>query len=202
MNGLPFNWFDLVFLVVLFFGLRIGRKHGMSDELPALLKWLAIALGCAFVYQPLGKIIVSRSSVFSELDAYLMAYVATALVIAAIFSVLKSALGEKWVSAEFFGGSEFYLGMISGCIRAACILIAVLALLNARSYNTAEVNAAIRYQKEVYGSNFFPTLQTIQAQVFERSMIGPTIKRDMAFLLIKPTRPEKKQLKRKETQLP
>jgi len=201
-NGLPFNWFDLLLLALLFWGLRIGRKRGMSEELPYLLKWLAIAFGCAFAYQPLGLLITSHSSVFSDLAAYRMAYIGTALVIAAFFSALKTALGEKWVSAEFFGSTEFYLGMVAGCIRFCCMLIAALSLLNARSYNAAEVNAAIKYQNENYGSNFFPTMQTVQSQVFERSMIGPTIKKDLAFLLIKPTRPEKKELRRKETQLP
>jgi hypothetical protein len=74
--------------------------------------------------------------------------------------------------------------------------------LNARSYNSAEVSASVKYQKDMYGSEFFPTLQTLQSQVFEKSMIGPTIKKDLAFFLIKPTRPEKKEIKRKEASLP
>jgi hypothetical protein len=201
MNNLPFNWFDLVVVVVLILGMRSGRKHGMSDELPGLLKWLAIAFGCAFAYEPVGQMILTSSSVFSQLGAYLMAYLATALVIAAVFAALKSALGQKWVSSEVFGRSEFYLGMISGMVRFSCMLIAALALLNARSYNTAEVNANITFQKEAYGSDFFPTLHVLQLQVFEKSMMGPFFAKDMDFLLIKPTRPEKVVIKRKEIPL-
>ena len=202
LNNLPFNWFDLAILVVLFIGLRSGRKRGMSEELPGLLKWLAIILGCGLAYQPVGLMITGSSSVFSELDAYLIAYTGTALVIAAVFAALKSALGEKWVSSEVFGRSEFYLGMISGGIRFSCMLLAVLALINARSYNTAEIKASYKFQKDNYGSDFFPTFQSLQAQIFEKSRLGPCIRDDLGFLLIKPTRPEKKEIKRKEIALP
>jgi uncharacterized membrane protein required for colicin V production len=199
---MPFNWFDLVILLVLFLGCRRGRKHGMSDELPKLLKWLAIMCVSALAYKPLGQLIVTNSSVFSELAAYLMAYLGTALLIAAVFAVLKSALGEKWVSGEVFGRSEFYLGMVAGGVRFCCILMIVLALVNARAFNAAEVNANVNYQKAMYGSDFFPTFHTFQSQIFEKSLLGPSIKRDLGFLLIEPTAPEKKQLKRKELNLP
>ena len=70
---------------------------------------------------------------FSDLAGYLMAYIAAALVIAILFALLKKAVGSKLVSAETFGKSEFYLGMIAGMVRYACMLIAVLALLNAKT---------------------------------------------------------------------
>ena len=42
LDKLPFNWFDFVLVVVLVVGVFRGRKHGMSEELLPLLKWLAI----------------------------------------------------------------------------------------------------------------------------------------------------------------
>jgi uncharacterized membrane protein required for colicin V production len=199
--NLPFNWFDLVVLVVMIVGMQRGRKHGMSEELVSLLKWLAILFGCAVLYQPLG-VAISASPVFNLLASYLMAYLGTALVIAALFAVLKSAVGGKLLGSDVFGRSEFYLGMMAGMIRFVCILVVALALLGARAYNSAEIRADIKYQNDVYGSNFFPKLYTVQSQVFENSLCGPWIKNNLAFLLIKPTAPEKKELKKKETPLP
>jgi uncharacterized membrane protein required for colicin V production len=199
--NLPFNWFDLLVLVVLIVGMQRGRKHGMSEELISLLKWLAIVMVCAVAYQPLGTAIAT-SNVFNLLSGYLMAYLGTALVIAALFAGLKTAMGGKLLGSDVFGRSEFYLGMFAGMVRFICVLIVALALLAARAYSTTEIRADIKYQNDVYGSNFFPKLYTVQSQVFDNSLCGPWIKNNLAFLLIKPTTPEKKELKKKETPLP
>jgi len=198
---MPFNWFDVLVVAVLIAGILVGRKRGMSQELIGVLMWLSIAIGCAFLYEPLGTMI-AQGSVFSQLSAYCMAYLGIGLLIATVFMLLKRAVGEKLVGSDAFGGSEFYLGMLGGMVRFACILITVLALLNARSYTQAEVKAELNYQNDVYGSNFFPTLYTVQAQVFEQSLIGPLIRQNLSMMLIKPTSPEKKQLKRKEIAYP
>src|SRR5262249_23202370 len=97
--NLPFNWFDLVVVVVLIVGLQRGRKHGMSEELTRLLKWLAIAFGCALLYEPLGSALAT-GSVFDLLSGYLMAYVGSALVITALFALVKKAVGEKLVGSD------------------------------------------------------------------------------------------------------
>jgi hypothetical protein len=71
----------------------------------------------------------------------------------------------------------------------------MLALLNARSFDSHEVAAEIKFQNDNYGSQFFPTLRSVQSAVFEKSLTGPWIKRNLALLLIKPTAPQKKDLK-------
>jgi len=118
--------------------------------------------------------------------------------IAAAFALIKKAMGEKLISSEVFGRTEFYLGMMAGMVRWCCMLMMGLALLNARHFNQAEIKADVKYQNDVYGSTFFPKLYSIQAQVFEHSLTGPWIKDNLGFLLIKSTVPEKKELKRKQ----
>ena len=83
--NLPFNWFDVLLVIVLFVGLQRGRKRGMSEELMSLFKWLAIILGCAFLYQPIGDKI-AESPVFGQLSGYLMAYFAIALIISPVIA--------------------------------------------------------------------------------------------------------------------
>jgi len=201
LDKMPFNWFDVAVVVTLGWGIHRGRKHGMSEELLGVLKWLTIIFVCAFAYMPIGAKI-AESPVFSTLSGYLMAYFACALVIAVGFAYLKKALGGKLVGSDVFGKSEFYLGMVAGMVRCSCVLIAALALLNARSYSRAEVQDELAFQNDVYGSHFFPTLQTVQSQVFERSLAGPWIKQKLSVLLITPTAPEKKELKQKEYTVP
>ena len=202
LDNLPFNWFDIALLVVLFVGLQCGRKNGLSVELLGALQWLAILFGCAFAYEPVGDFITGSTTVFSMFSANLTAYAAAALLIASLFAFMKKASGGKLFGGDAFGNGEFYLGMVAGMVKFTCITFALLALLNARYFSPAEVRAELKYQNEVYGSDFFPSLHTVQSQVFEKSFTGPWIKKQLSWLLIKPTVPEQTQLARKEFSVP
>jgi len=202
LDKLPVNLFDFVLVAVLVFGVLSGRKHGMSEELLPVLKWFALLCACAVAYEPLGSLFAQSSRVLSMLTCYLMAYIAVALVVLISFAGVKRGLGGKLIGSDIFGKAEYPLGMFSGLIRAACVLLAALALLNARFFSPTEVQAMEKFQNEVYGSNFFPGLHSLQSTVFESSLTGPWIKDHLSFLLIKPTAPEDKQIKQKEYVFP
>jgi uncharacterized membrane protein required for colicin V production len=202
LDQLPINLFDLVLIVVVIAGIARGRKHGMSEELLGLLKWLLILFGCAAVYEPVGLMVGAYTPMFGRLSCYLLAYVGVALLVFFLFAGIKRALDGKLLGSDIFGRSEYYLGMGSGVVRCSCMLLAALALLNARYYSPTEVRAMEKFQDDVYGSDYFPTLQSVQASVFSKSLTGPWIKQNLGFLLIKPTEPEDKQLHQKEAVLP
>src|SRR2546426_8220101 len=149
LENLPFNVFDLVLVAVLVTGIIRGRKHGMSEELLGLIKWLVILFGCAAFYEPGGSLLAQFSG-FSLLSCYLMTYVAGALIILASFAGLKHGLGGKLLGSDLFGGAEYYLGMVSGFVRFSCMLLVALALLNARLFTEAELQAKERFNKDVY----------------------------------------------------
>ena len=201
LDQLPVNLFDFLLLAFLVAGVLRGRKLGMSGELLSLLKWLAILTGCALVYQPIGQMFAQSTGIFSMLASYLTAYIVVAFVIFALFALIHRGLGGKLVGSDLFGSSEYYLGMGSGLVRFGCIALALLALLNARYFNATEIRAEENFQKDVYGSHFFPTLHGVQSTVFEKSLTGPWIRENLGFLLIKPTAPENKQIQRREVKL-
>jgi uncharacterized membrane protein required for colicin V production len=201
LDNLPFNWFDIAVAVVLLVGIMRGRKRGMSEECLTMLNWVTLVAVCSIAYEPIGQLLASVAP-FSQLFCYRVAYVATALVVASVFLLLKRALSGKLLGSDVFGRAEYYLGMPSGMLRFACILMAALALLNARLYRAEEVKAMAKFQNDNYGSQFFPTMQTVQDQVFTKSLIGPQIKTHLDFLLIKPTAPQNRQLERPTANLP
>ena len=201
LDKLPINLFDCVVLATFVVGLLRGRKHGMSEELIGLAKWLAVVIGCAFLYEPAGQWFASTSP-FSLLASFMIVYIAAALAILSIFAFCKNHLGGKLLGSDIFGRAEYYLGMGSGVVRLSCVLLAFLALLNARYFTPLEVRAMEKFQDDVYGSNYFPTWHTAQEVVFERSLSGPWIKAHLGFLLIKPTQPEDKSFHQKEANLP
>lgn len=197
LDNLPFNAFDIILVAVLLAGLTRGRKHGMSEELFSLVKWLVVVFGCAVLYEPLGKLF-AQECYFSVLTGYLIVYVGAALLILGAFALFKHSVGGKLLGSDIFGRAEYYLGMCAGVVRYSCIVLAVLALLNARYFTPQEVKAMTAFQQDVYGSEFFPTLHTAQATVFEQSLTGPWIRENLGFLLISPTKPELKELHQKE----
>ena len=202
LDQLPFNFFDALLVAVLFSGIARGRKNGMSEELLGLIQWLAVLIGCAVTYEQGGNLIGQFTSMFGLLTCYLLAYVGGALLILLVFGGIKRSLGGKLLGSDIFGRSEYYLGMASGLVRWTCILLAALALLNARYYNPTEVRAMEKFQDEVDGSNFFPTLQSVQSTVFDKSLTGPWIKKNLGFLLIKPTEPDRGELHQKDAAFP
>lgn len=201
LDALPVNVFDLGLVVLLLLGIMRGRKRGMSEELMDLVKWLALLWGCAYIYEPAGRLI-AQSSPFSLLASYLIAYVGGVLVFLGSFALLKRGLGGKLVGSDIFGRSEYYLGMGSGLIRFGCMALVGLALLNARYFSPMEVKAREVTQNELYGSTFFPGLNSAQSVVFEKSLTGPWIKEHLGFLLIKPTQPANKDIGRRDAELP
>jgi uncharacterized membrane protein required for colicin V production len=202
LDQLPVNLFDLLVVAVLAVGLARGRKHGMSEELISLFQWLTIVFVCAVIYQPGAELMAQFTSMFSRLTCYLVAYVVGALLVCLLFLGLKRSMGGKIVGSDIFGRSEYYLGMGSGLVRASCMLLAALALLNARYFSPTEVRAMQKFQADVYGSDFFPTLQSVQSTVFDKSLTGPWIKENLGFLLINPTEPETKEIHQREAVIP
>jgi uncharacterized membrane protein required for colicin V production len=196
---MPFNWFDIGILLFIGLGISRGRKHGMSQEVILVLKWVTIILVCGLGYGVVGDVL-SDNTVFTHLSAYLMAYIVIALGITASFWAITKLANGKLVGSDVFGSMEYYLGMIAGGVRYACILIFGLALLNARLYSQKEIAADLSFQNDVYGSDFFPKLYTVQDDVFKNSFVGPHIHDELGFLLIKSTAPEFKEI-RKEREI-
>jgi len=198
LDKIPINAFDIFVLAALVAGIFRGRKQGMSEEFLGLVKWLMIVAVGAFAYRPVGQFLAETTRLFGLLTCYLIAYVALILSLVSAFALLKRAIGGKLLGSDIFGSSEYYLGMGSGLVRFGCILITGLALLNARSYDTNEIREMEKFQDREFGSQYFPTLPAIQASVFQKSMTGPWIRDKLGFLLIEPTRPEKKELHQQE----
>lgn len=187
-STLPFNSFDAVVVVVLGFGLFRGRRNGLSKDLLPLLQWLVLVPVCTFGYQMAGGLL----SHLANLDKFwglLEAYLALALVVFVVFSGIKRAFAEKLVKSNFFKGGEYYLGMVSGIVRYACVLVFLMALLNARFFTPAEIAAARAADKQnlgggLFAGNYFPHLFTIQDWVFKQSFTGSCVKKNLPMLLI------------------
>jgi len=194
-----FNWFDVTLVAVLLFGFWRGRKNGMTKEFVPVTLWLTMVLAATFGYKPLGDLLIQQGAIryvfgksFSEQTAaYLSSYLLIVVVVFIVFSLFKAPLKAKLEGSNAFGSGEYYLGMICGILRYACILVFALALLNAPYYSLADKLAAKEFNNRTYGGglagyngDFFPTVSEVQSSVFIDSLMGPFIKANLSILLI------------------
>ena len=182
------NWFDILALALVIWGIVRGRKLGMSGELLPLLQWAAIVVVGAYAHEPLGQQLKTVLPL-GLTGCKIIAYLGIALVAVSVTSILKTKMGEKLVSKDIFGSGEFYLGMGAGVVHHALILVACLALLNSVSYSKAQEDAATKKAEANFGSDFFGWVHPakIQRTAFLESIVGPQIRTHVGHLLIGPS---------------
>jgi uncharacterized membrane protein required for colicin V production len=201
-NNLPINWFDVTLGAVLFFGLWRGRRNGMSKEALPVFQWLTLILASGMCY-PLFAPTYANTLGTGKVASAMLGYCTPALATLLVFYILKGIFVPRLTGSNFFGGGEYYLGMVSGMIRFACILVAVLALLNAPFYTVADIKAHNAYVQRwfgggLYSGNYFPDVNTIQEEVFKKSLTGPYLKKYLGTLLIDTAPPSAKQPEKKK----
>lgn len=195
--GLAFNWFDVALVLILAFGVWRGRKRGMSREFLPLSFWLTVLLVGSRYYQWVGEQLVQKgvikvvfAGIFNERTAALVcSYLLIMLAAKIVFSFINRAVKAKLEGSNAFGNSEYYIGMVAGMLRYACITLVALAFLNAPIYTPAEIAAKKAYNKRWYGGgendgNYIPSISDVQVNIFKESICGRFIKDKMNEMLI------------------
>jgi len=146
------------------------------------------------IWYPLAAQLLVNTVQLSQVPSCIIGYLLLAFVVVLVFMFLKWLLASRLGDKGLFGGGEYYLGMLSGMIRFACMLLAVLALLNAPVYTAQDIKKHEAYVKQwfgggLYSGNYFPSLYTIQGQIFTKSFAGPYIKDYLGPLLIETAPP-------------
>lgn len=206
-QNLTFGWFDVALVLILAFGFWRGRKRGMSREALPTMIWLLTIIVGGFTCGPLGDLLnktgyvgkIFGTGYNSRTMSMVICYVAIAMVMLTIHSLLKKVFKEKVSGSNAFGDGEYYLGMISGVIRYMCITLFFLALLNAPYYSTAEIAADKVFKNRWFGGgqkdfagDFFPSIYDIQSDVFKKSILGRAIKEGLDPVLVQSGAPVKK----------
>jgi len=190
LDKLPFGWFDVALVAILAFGVWRGRKNGMTKEILPMFHWLATVIVCGLAYEMAGQLILNFSG-WGWTDCLLLGYFSLMLLVYLAFQFLKKIFQPRLTGSNFFGSSEYYLGMVSGAIRYACLVFVALALLNAPFYTAADILKSKEFShrwfgggEEGFSGDFFPTFQSVQAGVFEKSWSGKFIKDYAGVMLV------------------
>lgn len=180
------SWFDFLTVLVLIVGVVRGRRRGFSQEFLDLTQWLLIIIAGGLLYLRGGQWLASHK-IFSLLTCYVASYLVIAVVIKMVFSFIKRRVGGKLVEKNFFGAGEYYLGMVSGAVRFACVFLFFLSLLHAPYYSPEELATTAKFQQRNFGDISFPTIGSMQQEVYKKSLTGQALDRYLQIVLITPT---------------
>ncbi len=186
--GIYGNWFDLVTLVAVGVGINIGRKRGMSEELLDAGKWVAIVLIAGLFYESPGAALSSYMKM-RPTYGWVFFYLLFAFAVWKVFAVIKKLTGDKLFGRDTFGNMEYPLGMLAGGLRALCIMIVVISLLNSIYVSEEDLERDARAQRESFGAISFPTIGSVRQQVFFGSVTGRHAKAYIDRLLVMPSPP-------------
>jgi len=188
-KNLAFSYFDVFVVLWLLLGLFMGRKHGMSQELLPTLQWVCIVIVAGLFYQPIAAFI-RQNTAFDMLFASIFAYVFLGFAVHFVFLWIKKALGDKLVGSDMFGRGEYYLGMAAGTVRFACMVVCLIALLNARVYSQQELAQIDKFQKQNFEDVRLPDYPHVQHNILFDSISGRTIKGSLGNFLIASVGPQ------------
>jgi uncharacterized membrane protein required for colicin V production len=189
----PVNLFDGFVVIWLIVGIFRGRKRGMTQELLPTLQWMAIVVLAGLFYRPFSPIILQNTSgAFSRLWANVTAYVLIAFGIHLAYLWIKQLFGEKLTGSDCFGRAEYYLGMLAGLVRFACIIIVMCALMHSRFYTPAELAENENLQKKNLEGVRVPIYMTVQHAILMESFTGQFLDSKLHRLLIDSFSPNKK----------
>jgi hypothetical protein len=125
-NSIILTLSPVVWLII---GLFRGRKRGMSQELLPLLQWMGIVAAGGLLYWPFSPL-VHQYTQFGTLWSLYHGLPADRRRRPSDLPVVQTDAGRKAGGKDPFGRAEFYLGMMAGVVRFACMLLVGMALMN------------------------------------------------------------------------
>jgi uncharacterized membrane protein required for colicin V production len=179
-----FGLFDVLLIIMAGLGIWRGKVRGISEELLDFLQWVVIVVAGGLLYELAGNLLVKAS--LSRLWANIGGYVLVAIAVVILFSFISKSVGNKLVDTDYFGAWEYRLGITAGAIRFLCIWIAVLAVLHARYYEAAQVEAERKAMVADTGMVLVPTWGMLNRMAFYDSFTGPYIRTYLKHQLITP----------------
>jgi len=191
---LAISWVDIITVILVLVGIMRGRKRGLSEELLDLFQWMVIVVGGGMFYRRLSAMIGTKEFV-SQLAYSIISYILIALLVKLIFSMIKRRFGQKLVESDIFGRCEFYLGMVAGPVRFGCIYLFFLSMLHAPLYTNEYRSAKAKQDEYNYGDITFPSVMSVQDEVFKRSLTGQMAQQHLAMLLMQPASSESQKLR-------
>ena len=109
------------------------------------------------------------------------------MMITSIFATVKRKMGEKVFESDLFGKAEYPLGMVAGMVRYGCMLMMMLAVLNAFVLDYAQIEIKKKADEKDLGEGMgMPNKEDIHRGIFINSLTGQFVRKNLEHQLIAP----------------
>jgi membrane protein required for colicin V production len=171
------NWYDVVVVVALLYGVWSGLRAGLMGEIIRVIG-LVLMIALAFtLYQPVGDLIQNHSQ-WSEETAHLIAFVSIAVVVYLISLAVRLALHRHMQKMKLGALVENIGGAFAGVVRMTLIMawLTVILALSSGEFMRRSVGVESRFGSFVV--NQVPALKPmVEKSLPKRLWIMEDIKR-------------------------
>jgi hypothetical protein len=183
-----FHWFDLLVIVAIGLGVYLNRHGNALHQIFGVIHWLAVLVVCAFLYKKPAMWLADATGMRPDIAALIL----YPLIVAAVyflFGIKRRSLAKQADKVEMFGHREYHVAMAVGGLKAAIILFVGMAWINARYVTDADLHDYDVFCQDNFGGIHWPTLSTVQEDVFVDALSGRMARKYLSRVLVTPLPP-------------
>lgn len=182
----PVNAIDLAMIAALVLAGYGGYHRGLGVMIWPVLRWLLIPSAGALLCVPLGEPLM-RGLGLSTGTAHWLAYVAVALVVLLLVSLLERRVGARVSARAPWGESDAALGSVAGVVGGVGLIFITLALLNPAPADMVDWHPQEMSGDEAVSALFGAIAGTLRRLVLEESWVGGWVQTHLAGGLVPAT---------------
>lgn len=176
--------FDVVVVIVLVAGFKVGMNAGGNVMLPKFLKWLTTIVSASLGYEWVG-LQLHRFAGLSEAKAFILSYCLIATIVFVTIHLLESRFEQVIKKSAVFGEIETMGGGVLGLFTYCAILLLTMGILHGDRTSKAEVARQEKANREEYGEAALPHFASIKYYIFDKTNTGKLTRSKLGLILIK-----------------
>ncbi len=204
-----FHWFDLVLVLAFGVSMYFYRHSNSVKQILGVLHWLLVFVISAFVYKYPASWLMQSFDMRPDVAA-LIIYPLIVALFYFLLGVKRKSMARDADKVEMFGRQEYRVAMFMGALKTVAITLVVIAWVHGRYVTPFELEEYEKFCQENFGSIRWPTLSTVQRDIFSESFSGKAVEKYMKRLMVAAVPPTAEQqaatiakaAKEKEVKLP
>ena len=162
------NWYDLVVVLTLLYGVWSGVRAGLTGEVIRVIGLILMVVVALASYQPAGDWIMDHSRMPDE-TAHLLAFVSIAVVVYLISVAARLALHRRMQQYRFSALVENVGGGCAGVVRMTMIMAWLTVVLSLSADDLLRRNIAVESRFGSFVVHQLPALQSVVEKSLPKS---------------------------------
>ncbi len=183
MSLVSAHWFDLLVVVTLIVGFKIGQRKETLQQLISICHWALTLVICLFLYK-LPAIWLAKTL---SMQPDFLALIIFPIEFAIVYFLLNSKrrrIAKSVVEKEPFGHWEHHTTKVAGALRFFTFLFVLMAWISGKSVTEKDISDYKAFCENNFAGIMFPVPATIHHDIFNGSFTGKVAKEYLNGLLM------------------